>query len=456
MADIYVGWDAAGTALDYATFADAQTAASAGDVLIFMYANNKRCRTWVTATNSWIITKAITLRGGLSNQGIAITSMGAAPATPFLFQESATVENFDINIAYAVAYCAQINAEGKSAFVRRCRMIAAYSVVCNQAGTITFESCLIYQHGYGMQTWAGTTNFYNCGLIGCMASYGYADAGGAVVCYNCWAVDHQQPYGYKSAVTGDYNAAQDSSPPGTHKIDLSTSDPKWWKDEEPDSQVGDYRIRSTSCLAGVGTDMGVVYDLAGKPFNDPPSIGPFEIWDPSTDSEASPTAEAAAITPNSADPDVILDGESVVVDGETINGTATGGTPTDPNYVISSQGGNWNDTDVVAANLVVGAAAGVSDAIVGTAVVETHIESDFPDRANVTSDDSVRGLAGTLDLPALNKVAPTDTLRGETGTMDLPAIENVKNTDTLEGVAGTLNTGLIRPAVVGGHVARRT
>jgi hypothetical protein len=42
------------------------------------------------------------------------------------------------------------------------------------------------------------------------------------------------------------------------------------------------------------------------------------------------------------------------------------------NFVISSEGGNWNDTDVIAANLLVGAAAGVGDSIVGTAIEETH------------------------------------------------------------------------------------
>jgi len=65
--------------------------------------------------------------------------------------------------------------------------------------------------------------------------------------------------------------------------------------------------------------------------------------------------------------------------------------------------------------------------------------TDTPDGVNVAPDDTVRGVAGTIDLPAIAKVAPSDTLRGVAGTMDLPAINKVAPSDTLEGVAGTMD-----------------
>lgn len=101
--------------------------------------------------------------------------------------------------------------------------------------------------------------------------------------------------------------------------------------------------------------------------------------------------------------------EANVADGVAFGLSQEGtlaGSATDPDYVISSQGGNWDDSDVTAANLVEGATAGVNGAIVGEAVVETHVASDFPDKANVLTTDSVLGEQGTFDEAARNIAPP--------------------------------------------------
>ncbi len=94
-----------------------------------------------------------------------------------------------------------------------------------------------------------------------------------------------------------------------------------------------------------------------------------------------------------------------------------------------------NRTDAAAANVLIGTTQYGAN---GTEFTPAY-SPDFPERANVAPDDTVNGLAGTMDLPALSSVDPLDTLRGSTGTMDVPALNKVAPSDTLRGVAGTLD-----------------
>jgi len=155
---------------------------------------------------------------------------------------------------------------------------------------------------------------------------------------------------------------------------------------------------------------------------------------------------------------------AVAVTGYIVTGYTSGYGPKNWKIQGSNNGTDWTDLDTRAGESVddqntqhrydftnttaytycrINVSAAINDG--GTCIITMFqfvgslSAADYPDRENVAPDDTVNGLAGTMDLPALSSIDPADTLRGSTGTLDLPALNKVAPSDTLKGSAGTMD-----------------
>lgn len=178
------------------------------------------------------------------------------------------------------------------------------------------------------------------------------------------------------------------------------------------------------------------------------------------------SAPAAAYSDDYTDPDVsnVKSGTTYVFASANKTGTYSA-SPTNPDYVIHSQGGNWIDENVVAGNLLVGVTAGVGGAIVGTfdeaarnvgtAAGNLLVGSSIKIQ-NVTTNGTFDEAARNTDPGVANVLAPTaykiqnvslvGTATGGGGSITPAAIHG---TDAHNGTSATLSvTASPSPAAV--------
>lgn len=266
-------------------------AADAGDTIDVYCFTNAKCKArYLAATIT--VNKAVTIRGALP--GIRIDGN---PGGTFIFTCTETCTINDLSIGgYVGIY---LNTAGKTVTANRMHMDSSYGFYCT-AGTGVFNNSVGF---CAFQTAYCAGGALTCNFV--LAVHGGNNRGFlGSACYNCIAADCVTGF---ASCTGTNNAAYDGTAPGAGSVNINTNDPAFWRDISTSFNRDDYRITTASSLATAGVAVvGVTTDFIGRTRADPPSIGPFEKWDPPTE---------LAVT------NVKKDVAYVILDGTTSTGT---------------------------------------------------------------------------------------------------------------------------------------
>lgn len=274
MATYTVGYDSAGSALDYTTISAAQSAASGGDTLETYYSNATQGLYW---GETLTITKNLSLINML-DQIVTVYRLSHG------FQCSGTTTwsgyRFTPNNG---GYSLQVNCSSSSSgtfVLDRCIFSHGFYFATGNGAVIQVDSCLgIGNSGYAFLVAGGeigNATFNNCTAIGgSFRGFRYA------TCYNCLAMGNASQ-GF-SVCTGDYNCSYDSTAPGANSIEYKPSALNFGDPATHWFYVADY----DSPLAGAGSaTYSPTHDLIGGSFAATPSIGCYAAKFVNTDRDS--------------------------------------------------------------------------------------------------------------------------------------------------------------------------
>jgi hypothetical protein len=281
MANRTVGYNAAGTALDYTTFASAIAASSTGDVLQVYYSGTAKQTAWHESVT--VDTIALTIQGMLANQLLTWSAQTVQSVTN---SANLTITNFwlTISITGAAGTCAVT--------IRNCLFLSVPITLGTYLPTATYENA-IYISASGSTNYAPfsvTTAGYTLTCKNCLAYgslfFGFRRGNGTMNCYNCVGLRCVSG-AFGGTIGGDHNASDDGTGPATNLINIAANDPHFWRNDYTATQINpfDWRITTASSLYHAGSPTnGAATDLWGVTRDmTTPSIGPFEGQTVSTD-----------------------------------------------------------------------------------------------------------------------------------------------------------------------------
>lgn len=275
MATYNVGYNAAGTLLDYATINDAFAAASAGDTLILWYSNTSRNPAWIGQINSGsATTKNVNLIGGLGTQKTTIlcynigTFYNWTPNTP---DNSLLIQNLTFRLIYFAGstICLKFDgtASGNSAVVDSCRFIGGFyfGIQCYASFSQTIKNCFFCCLARPVLGDSDSTVYlYNSTAINCPLSINLQNAGEIK---NCVFINAGATQYFGAGVTASNNASTDTAPGTSGQSNLIFDELRFWA-----TDLGGYgliapQIFPDSALASGGTDVGLTTDIDGLAYN---------------------------------------------------------------------------------------------------------------------------------------------------------------------------------------------
>jgi hypothetical protein len=316
MATLTCGYDVAGNAKTYTTWATAFAAASNGDTIEMYYADTRKGVIYDVGDISQ--NKELTITGMIGNQQVWIA--GASYA--ITMAASATYNNLTISGSASAVY--GVAATSVVSTFNRCRLIGGRAVYIG-GNTTNLNNCLCL--AYQASIIAGATGVVNANFVTAIGGMGYGagfftyGAGITMTLKNCLVVCPTPSYSYLNiggVITGSNNAGCDGTAAnvGSGSVNTDTTDPKFYKDISTIFAGDDYRLDAGSSLATAGVAVsGITTDIYGRTRHaTTPSIGCFEVWPLAT----------------TLDADEVQGGVTFIAPaGDSVEGTYTGIEPTD-------------------------------------------------------------------------------------------------------------------------------
>jgi len=258
-----IGYDAAGTALDFTTIQSAIADAGVvdGDTLTLYYSNTDQ---GLRYNEVIALSKRLSIKSGIDGN-IFVDQIN------IIFQNSGTTTYTGLTYTTRSTYSASTNlSSGSSGTVKyeRCVFRNGHIVQALNGADIILDSCCVDgSDGYGYignATDSTSTTYRNCSAIGCTERgfrYGLQ--------YGCLSIGNgAEDFQFSSG--GDYNCSSDGTAPGSNSITK-----KFTECGFNDVQVGGFfRTSSESDLVGAGDPSNkATVDIYGRTFATTPTIG---------------------------------------------------------------------------------------------------------------------------------------------------------------------------------------
>lgn len=438
MASWDVGYDAAGSALDFTTI---ESAVDSGDVatddtLMLWYSSALKSRFWYVLNYS--VSKGLVFVGALPDRAVVIVT---GSETGFQFQQPSTLRNVTVsavNQYSGLDKAVSFEASSGNSYLDKVSIYGgSIGVGILNGGTLTATSCMIVSSSYGFRSFGGPVNVYHCTVVAIFPFYMQSPSSVALL-KNTSAITTQERTIFGFASGGSYSASSSNNAanngetaPGSNPIDLGAVDAKFLVDE-----IGawDYRVKSDSALLTAGVDDGVTEDIDGNAIS-----GTFPVGCSNGVVLADQTATPTALAPTDNG------------DGETWN-VATTVAGTDVSVYLYDH----SDDSLVA---ILDTNADTADLTAGVEIYAKALESGklisgrYPAASGVTvpaltqtqyTDPGVANVKKD-ETYTFDSVSKTGTYDPITGNYTDPGIAVVKK-DSTYYFAGSLLTGTYDPS----------
>lgn len=271
MATYNVGYNAAGTLLDFATINDAYVGASAGDTLTLWYSDAQRNPFWIAQINGGSATaKNLNLIGGLDSQKIVII-FSFAPFyswLPTTSGNSLTIRNITFRWTGSTANSYGLKFDGttsgNTAVVDSCRFIGGpyYGIQAYAAYSQTIKNCFF--NGVARPVLGDGDSLvylHNCTMINCTSSINLQYSGEII---NCVFINSGTTQSFGAGVTAAYNVSTGNAP-GTDGLSNAIYDElRFWQTDLGGLGLIAPQIFPDSALAFGGTPItGITSDIDG-------------------------------------------------------------------------------------------------------------------------------------------------------------------------------------------------
>lgn len=275
MATYNVGYNAAGTLLDFATINDAYVGSSAGDTLVFWYSDTNRNTKWFGQFNAGVATaKNLNLIGGLPNQKATILYTNIIYYwTPDVPGAAMTIQNLSFRGINAASGAVQFRISGStencSFIMDSCRLLGGftYGIQAYALFPQTIKNC--YFNGINRATYAQTDSivyFNNNTTIDCLGGIYLLNSFGEIK--NCVFINSGSVQYFGSRVTASHNVSTATAPGDNATSNVIADTLRFWS-----TDLGGYNLESPqifpdSVLASGGTAItGISTDIDGLDYD---------------------------------------------------------------------------------------------------------------------------------------------------------------------------------------------
>jgi hypothetical protein len=270
MATVRVGFDAAGTALDYSTSFAAIAGITAGDTIEVWYSTATKCTTWYQTVVT--VNKACTITGGLPNRQISLltnTSHLAITAT------GVTVSNLTFlgTAASSAGTCAVVcGATGTTTNILDCTAIGCWGLTYTNgfSALAIVKNCEVIGAQLGLRIAGGNIQAYNVTAIDCVHGFYFAVSGASAnIVKNCVAINNLTTdyFGTFYGTTSSNNISSDGTHPGTSGATISADDSGIGRFGANGTYIVTGRVTDpASALLSGGVDVGLTADIDGQAY----------------------------------------------------------------------------------------------------------------------------------------------------------------------------------------------
>ena len=449
MANITVGYNAAGNALDYTTIGGvggAYAAASHEDNLQIWYSDANRNHAWYEyITGNGLSSKGVSIEGMLPKRGVTLLHRWRfyyLSANLSAYGAQLTWQNFTINQIDTDAYQESMafddtSYSGPGVLVKNVEFVGSErGLRLDRFGhdVVRVQNCIFKRCRYALHAAYSAKRFevFNCTFVMCAYTM-YLSANNYIRLKNCAL------FGITANILNlsgagyviDYNVSNDADADtyGTNGyINQEYPDMGFLWNNSNDKFPQDFRVMPGAYLLGKGTDVGLTEDIDGNDYTG----GPYPIGasdgitlgavssDPgiaNVDKDVAYTINDAALvgTMETTDPgianvrlatgyiiksanktgNVRVPAEAQVEDGvdfdtlDTLTGTYDNAT--DPDHIIDTQGGNWEVSNVT--GLPENVRQAITYGLNGTETGTLAPGGSPPDEPTLTVDDKGDGTA---------------------------------------------------------------